>query len=125
MRFLVLSLMMLVTVESFASSVILKCQFKEGGSATFNVSSLMSQGCNKQTFASTNEEFRARYNITVCDGRDAYGVTEVLTSAGDWAPVREFSNERTGECFLTNEFRPIRTNYPCRPSRFGHRGGCE
>lgn len=110
--------MMSVSTSIWANPLLLKCQLMKQHFA-IDVESLTGNGCKTKTVTPRNVQVLTRYTVTLCDYDDATGIIEVLSMHGEWVPVGEFSTAKN--CYL---WREISTNYPCRPNRFGHRGGC-
>lgn len=127
MKNLVFVVMAFAGAQTMANDRLLTCVFQKGKRAVdFNVNHLISDaGCVGQTYQGASTPSPVRYQVSICNfGKEAYGSTEVQTTAGDWVEVNTFSNERGGQCYFRDEFKPIDTNYPCVPDRHSHQGGC-
>lgn len=112
--------LLLMSSMTWANPLLLKCNLNRQHLTVLNVEDLVSNDCQSKVVTVLSGHIKTRYNITLCQGTEAEGTIEALSSDGNWFAVGDFSTEKN--CYL---YRNIATNYPCgTPSRHGHNGGC-
>lgn len=112
MKFLSIVTMFLMSSSIWAANLNLNCTINKT-MIILDVESLVSNGCESGILEHNLGAVKARYNVTLCNGKSAEGTLEVHTQNG-WQPVEDFSTDKN--CRL---YRPIQTRpNPC--DRYGH-----